>query len=231
MPKIPTASRNPNPAVQPPTRPARKPAGAGASATRVRPSPSSANNVESNRTPREVQPQRALRAHASQSDNHDDCIKWLEAAEEDHQNRTARLNENCQQLVAEKAQLSAQVRQLASEKQKYAEECRRLKGENRTLEDSLKTATSLDQMPRDEYKQALKELQTSLADQITAKMNESDHVYFSTLLPSPNAAQTWQDQDANYLLGPSDIPAQPLQGYSSSSLPTIPHIDPYAHLP
>ncbi|OQE11179.1 hypothetical protein PENFLA_c079G05852 [Penicillium flavigenum] len=205
MPKIPTASRNPNPAVQPPTRAARKPAGAGASATRVRPSPSSANNVESNRNAREVQPQRALRAHASQSDSHDDCIKWLEAAEEDHQNRTARLNENCQQLVAEKAQLSAQVRQLASEKQKYAEECRRLK--------------------------ALKELQTSLADQITAKMNESDHVYFSALLPSPNAAQTWQDQDANYLLGSSDIPAQPLQGYSSSSLPTIPHIDPYAHLP
>ncbi|KAJ5471330.1 hypothetical protein N7530_008687 [Penicillium desertorum] len=220
MPKIPTASRNPNPAVQPPTRAARKPAGAGASATRVRPSSSSANNVESNRTPREVQPQRALPAHASQSDSHDDCIKWLEAAEEDHQNRTARLNENCQQLVAEKAQLSAQVRQLASEKQKYAEECH-----------SLKTATSLDQMPRDEYKQALKELQTSLADQTTAKMNESDHVYFSALLPSPNAAQTWQDQDANYLLGSSDIPAQPLQGYSSSSLPTIPHIDPYAHLP
>jgi hypothetical protein len=88
-------------------------------------------------------------------------------------------------------------------------------------------------MPRGEYKEALKDLQSSassLFSQITAKINESDQAYFSTLLPDPDVAQSWQDQDASYLLNHSDMPAQPLPGYSSN-LPTMPQLDPYAHLP
>jgi hypothetical protein len=89
-------------------------------------------------------------------------------------------------------------------------------------------------MPRGEYKESLKDLQSSassLFNQITSKINESDQAYFSTLLPDPDVAQPWQDQDANYLLNPSNMPAQHLPGYSSSNLPTMPQLDQYAHLP
>ncbi|OQD76782.1 hypothetical protein PENANT_c093G03870, partial [Penicillium antarcticum] len=109
-----------------------------------------------------------------------------------------------------------------------------LKGENRTLKDSLETATTQDQMSRGEHKESLKDLQSSassLYNQITSKINESDQAYFSTLLPDPDVAQNWQDQDASYLLNPSDMPAPPIPGYPSSTLPTISQVDPYAHLP
>jgi hypothetical protein len=109
-----------------------------------------------------------------------------------------------------------------------------LKSEIVALKKSLEAATSQDHMPREEYKQALRELQntaSSLTGQITDKMNESDQAYFSTLLPSSDVAQDWQDQDASYLLDPSNMPPQPLPGYSSSNLPTIPQLDSYTHLP
>ncbi|OQE49078.1 hypothetical protein PENNAL_c0362G09585 [Penicillium nalgiovense] len=228
MTEMPTAPRNP--AVPAPTR-VRK---TRASASRpVRPLPASADNIESNPTPGEAQFRKRLRAHASRPEDHVECIKWLEAAEQAHQQNTARLNERGQQLVAEKNRLSVKVEQLTAEKHKAAEEGRRWKSEIVALKESLGAATSQDHMPREEYKQALRELQntaSSLTGQITDKMNESDHAYFSTLLPSSDVAQDWQDQDASYLLDPSNMPSQPLSGYSSN-LPTIPQLDSYPHLP
>ncbi|KAJ9484327.1 hypothetical protein VN97_g9052 [Penicillium thymicola] len=228
MPGMPTASRNP--AVPAPTR-VRK---TRASATRpVRPLPASADNIESNPIPREAQFRQRL-THASRPEDHIECIKWLEAAEQAHQQNTARLNQRGQQLVAEKNRLSAKVGQLTAERHKTAEEGRQLKSEIVALKESLEAATSQDHMPREEYKQALRELQntaSSLTGQITDKMNESDQAYFSTLLPSSDVVQDWQDQDASYLLDPSNMPPQPLPGYSSSNLPTIPQLDSYPHLP
>jgi chromosome segregation ATPase len=130
--------------------------------------------------------------------------------------------------------LSAKVQQLTAERHKAVEGSRQLRSEIVALKESLEAATSQDSMPREEYKQSLRELQnsaSSLSGEITRMMNESDQAYFSTLLPSSDVAQHWQDQDANYLLDPSDMPPQPLPGYPSSSLPTIPQLNPYPHLP
>ncbi|KAJ6019460.1 hypothetical protein N7522_001560 [Penicillium canescens] len=223
MPKMQTASRNP--AAQAPTR-VRKPQ-AETSAKRVVRNLPATGAVRSKPVPRQVQFRETLKAHAADPEDHVDCIKLLEAAEDDHRQRATRLEESHQQVTVEKAQLLAKVRQLTSE-------CRQLKGEIRTLKDSLETATTQDQMPRGEYKEALKDLQSSassLFNQITSKINESDQAYFSTLLPDPDVAQNWQDQDASYLLNPSDMPAPPIPGYPSSTLPTMSQVDPYAHLP
>ncbi|KAJ5346155.1 hypothetical protein N7452_004159 [Penicillium brevicompactum] len=229
MPGMPTASHNP--AVPAPTR-VRK---TRTSVTRpVRPLPASADNVESRSIPREAQLRQRLKTHASRPEDHVDCIKWLEAAEKSHQQDIARLNERGQHLAAEKTQLSAKVQQLTVERQKATNESRKLESEIVALKESLEAATSQDHMPREEYKQSLRELQnsaSSLTGEITRMMNESDQAYFSTLLPSSDVAQPWQDQDANYLLDPSVIPAQPLPGYSSSELPTIPQLGSYPHLP
>ncbi|KAJ5766720.1 uncharacterized protein N7511_004336 [Penicillium nucicola] len=222
MAKMPTASRNP--AAPAPTR-VRKPQTETPAKRAVRHLPAT-GVVRSKPVPREVQFRETLKAHATHPADHIDCINLLEAAEDDHQQRAAQMEESQQQSVAERAQLSAKVRQLTAE-------CRQLQGENRKLTESLETATAQDQMPRAEYQVALKELQTtasSLFGQITTKINESDQAYFSTLLPGPDVTQNWQDQDANYLLDPSEIPAPPIPGYSSSNVPTMPQADPYAHL-
>ncbi|KAJ5142508.1 uncharacterized protein N7515_001295 [Penicillium bovifimosum] len=220
---MPTASRNP--AGQALTR-VRKPQAETPAKRAVRNLPAT-GAVRSKPVPQEVQFRKTLKAHTTHPIDHVDCIKLLEAAEDDHQQRAARLEEGHQQVVSEKAQLCARVRQLTSE-------CRQLETENRTLKDRLETATAQDQMSRGEYKVTLKDLQSSassLCSQITTKINECDRAYFSTLLPEPDVAQPWQDQDANYLLNPSDMPAQPLPGYSLSNLPTMPQLNPYAHVP
>ncbi|KAI3112971.1 hypothetical protein CBS147330_9886 [Penicillium roqueforti] len=74
-----------------------------ASATRpIRPLPASADNIESSPIPHKAQFRQRLQTHVSRPEDHSECIKWLKAAEQTHQQNTAYLNERGQQLIAEK---------------------------------------------------------------------------------------------------------------------------------